>query len=75
MKPWVKTGLIWAAYMFIIMTFVYPYILPLFGLEDEESEKHPVARLVINAVVFTIAGLFIGYRNRNNKKVKKQIVF
>ena len=73
MKPWVKVGLIWSAYMFVIMTFVYPYILPLFGLEDEESEKYSIARIVINAAVLTIAGLFIGYKNRNNKKVKKQI--
>ena len=71
MKPWIKGGLIWAAFMFIIMTFVYPYVLPLFGFE-QEPEKHPVARIIINAVVFTIAGLLIAYTGRK-KGPKKQI--
>lgn len=61
-----------AVFLFVTMTFVYPYILPLFGFE-QEPEKHPVARIIINAVTSVVAGLWIGYSNRNNKKVKKQI--
>lgn len=72
MKPWVKTGLLWAAWMFIIMTFVAPYIMPLFGLE-EDTDKFSVLKMIINLVVFTITGLIVGYINRNNKKPKKQI--
>lgn len=72
MKPWVKAGLLWAAWMFVIMTFIWPYVLPLFGFENE-SEKHPVARIIINLVVFTIAGLIVGYTSRNKRKPKKQI--
>lgn len=72
MKPWIKTSLFMAVWMFIIMTFAIPYILPLFGLE-QQPQKHPAAKIAIDAVAALVTGFWIGYRNRNNKKVKKQI--
>lgn len=73
MKPWVKTGIFFAIWMFIFMTFIAPYLLVWIGLEDENEPKFPIAKLIISAIVYTIAGMFIGYINRNNKKIKKQI--
>ncbi len=74
MKPWVKTGLFFAIWMFVFMTFIAPYIFVLIGMQDEKEPKFPLAKIVINAVVFTIAGLYIGYRNSMKKKnPKKQI--
>lgn len=74
MKTWVKFGLIWAVWMFIIMTFVAPYVMVWIGLENESEPKFPTAKIIINAVVFLIFGLVFGYWNEKRKyKPKKQI--
>ena len=74
MKTWVKFGLIWAVWMFIIMTFVAPYVMVWIGLEGESEPKFPTAKIIINAVVFLIFGLIFGYWNEKRKyKPKKQI--
>ena len=74
MKPWVKAGLLWALWMFVFMTFVAPYILVWTGFQDENEPKFPLAKIVINAVVFTIFGLIFGYWNSKKKNgPKKQI--
>lgn len=73
MKPWVKAGLFWALWMFVIMTFVVPYIFVWTDPEDEEMPNFKISRIAISAVVFAVTGLLVGYLNRNNKKIKKQI--
>jgi len=74
MKPWVKTGLFCAGWMFAWMTFAAPYVFVWIGLQDEDEPKFSIGKLVVNTVGFTITGLIIGYINRNNnKKPKKQI--
>ncbi|MFP5436207.1 MAG: hypothetical protein ACLGH8_00290 [Bacteroidia bacterium] len=70
MKPWIKGGMLWAAWMFTIMTFVYPYIIKLF-FGDEDAFDHFGVRVVINAVVFSITGLYIGYRSQKKKNSKQ----
>lgn len=60
--------------MFVFMTFIAPYVMVWIGLEDESEPKFPTAKIVINAVVFTIGGLIFGYWNEKRKyKPKKQI--
>ena len=74
MKPWVKFGLLWALWMFAIMTFVAPYIYVGIGTQDESEPKFTLTKIVINAIVFTIGGLIVGYWNSKRKKEpKKQI--
>lgn len=74
MKPWVKSGLFFAVWMFVFMTFIAQYIFVWIGIQDEAEPKFPLSKIVINAFVFTVFGLYIGYKNRNNKKIpKKQI--
>lgn len=73
MKPWIKIGLFFAVWMFVFMTFIAPYILISMGLQDENEPKFPIAKLIISVIVYTIAGMILGYINRNNKKIKKQI--
>lgn len=73
MKPWVKTGLFFAMWLFIWMTFVVPYIFVWIGLKDENEPKFNVVKITISIVVYTIAGLIYGYVTRNRKNAKKQI--
>lgn len=74
MKTWVKSGLFFALWMFVWMTFIVPYIFVWIGLQDKDESKFSIGKLVINAVVFTIAGLIFGYWNFKRKyKPKKQI--
>lgn len=72
MKPWIKTGLFFAAWMTVFMTFIAPYISVWVGLEDEVIFDNNIPKIIISAVVYVIAGLIVGYINRNNKKPDKQ---
>ncbi|MDV6169829.1 hypothetical protein R1T16_15435 [Flavobacterium sp. DG1-102-2] len=72
MKPWVKFGLLWALWMIVFMVFVSPYLMVWLGF-DEVPEEQPPLKIAIFAVMLTIAGLIVGYVNRNGKKIKKQI--
>ncbi|MFP9113757.1 hypothetical protein ACLI1A_07425 [Flavobacterium sp. RHBU_3] len=71
MKPWIKTGIFWTLWMFTVMTFVFPYLVKLL-LGDEDAFDHFGVRVLINAVVFSITGLYIGYRSQK-KKARKQV--
>lgn len=71
MKPWIKTGIFWALWMFTVMTFVFPYLVKLL-LGNEDFIGHFWARGLINAVVFGLAGMYMGYRS-HKKKERKQI--
>ncbi len=52
-KNWIKSGLVWGLIMFVIMTFVFPFIF--------DSQKISWRMIIINAVVWTISGLSFGY--------------
>ncbi|MHA3788068.1 hypothetical protein ACX0HA_07650 [Flavobacterium hauense] len=74
MKLWIKAGLFWALWMFIIMTFAAPYVMVWIGLQDESEPKFPIAKIIINAIIFTIGGFIFGYWTFERKKrSKKQI--
>lgn len=75
MKPWVKTGLFYAIWMFVFMTFVAPYILVWTGFQDESELKFPMHKIIFNAVWWLIFGLAFGYWNhkKQTKGPKKQI--
>ncbi len=45
MKPWVKTGLFFAVWMFVWMTFAAPYIFVWIGLQDEDEPKFSIGSL------------------------------
>lgn len=51
-KNWIKSGLIWGAFMFILMVFVFPYF---------EAEEISLKRVLSAFVIWTIAGLGFGY--------------
>ena len=49
---WVRNGLLWGGMMYIVMTFVFPYI---------EGNEIPVKRMLINIPVWLFAGVGYGY--------------
>lgn len=61
LKKWQKAGLIWALWMFIILTFVWPYF---------NEEKITLQKTLIAIPIWIIGGLFVGYFNEKRKKAK-----
>lgn len=51
-ESWIKTGLKWAAFMYMTMTIAFPY----FNGQEITSK-----RLLSELVIWTIAGLMFGY--------------
>ena len=68
---WKKTGLSWGGFMFIIMSFVFPYF---------SGQEITLKSISLGAVIWTIAGLLFGYTMKIfmnkaiNKKVKNMAV-
>ena len=60
MKQWVKTGFVWGAVMFVIMTFVSPYLF---------NEEITLKRISINIFLWSVLGLLFGYATRKKNKV------
>lgn len=64
-KTWVIMGLIWGAFMFLMLSVIFPYFT-----KEEINQKS----LLIGIVTWTIGGLLYGYtmkiyyRKRNKKK-------
>ena len=52
-KNWIKTGLTWGAFMFIIITFGFPYFI--------DGQKITSKSILIGLIIWTIAGLVFGY--------------
>jgi len=73
MKPHVKVGLFFAVWMFVIMTFVMPYIFVWIGLQDADEPKFPLVKIIINVIVWTIFGFYMAYKSKNKNTPKKQI--
>mgnify|MGYP000403894076 CR=1 FL=1 len=63
MKPWVKKGLIWGSIMFVIMTFVFPYL---------QEQEITLSKVLFSVFLWSVMGLLFGYTLRNRiNKVKK----
>lgn len=63
MKPWIKTGLIWGAFMYIAMSIVFPFI-------DGELDWIEV---LIGIPFWAACGLIYGYivRRRDVRKTNE----
>lgn len=64
MKDWVKTGLGWAIWMFIMMTFIWPAI---------DGKEITLKSVIIGLVVWTLGGLVFGYAMRKKNKEKESV--
>ncbi|WNW00670.1 hypothetical protein RRF68_06560 [Tenacibaculum sp. HL-MS23] len=62
-QKWQKIGLAWALWMFVIMTFVWPYF---------DNEKVTLKDVLIGIPFWLIAGLIFGWTQRKNLKEKKE---
>ena len=51
-ENWMKSGLIWAAFMFLIMTFAFPIF---------DGEAITMQSVLVNAILWPLAGLGFGY--------------
>ena len=62
---WLKTGLIWGAFMFVIMTFIYPYF---------DGQEITWLRVGVGLVVWTLCGIGFGFamKNSSNKAINKR---
>lgn len=64
-KNWIKTGLSWGIFMFLMMTIVFPYLF---------NEAISTKSIVLGAVIWSIGGLAFGYTMKlsfNSKNTKK----
>jgi hypothetical protein len=52
MKDWVKFGLGWGIWMFLVMAFVWPLI---------DGEAFTLQKLVVKFIFWILAGLLYGY--------------
>lgn len=59
LKKWHKAGLGWGLWMFVIMTFVWPYF---------DGDEITLKRTLISFVIWTIAGFAFGWTMRHNHK-------
>ncbi|MEX2350024.1 MAG: hypothetical protein WD554_04030 [Flavobacteriaceae bacterium] len=65
-KSWVASGLNWGAFMFVLMSIVYPYFT---------GGEITLKTLVLGVVIWTIGGLGYGYTMKlyMNKKAKNKV--
>ena len=66
-RQWIKTGLIWGLFMFITMTFIFPYF------QDDEIT---MTSIYIGVPIWTLGGLGFGYTMHfyTKKKILKSKV-
>lgn len=51
-ENWLRNGLLWGVMMYLVMTFVFPYL---------DGKEIPVKRMLINIPVWIVAGIGYGY--------------
>lgn len=51
MKKWLKAGLFWGGFMFILMAFIFPYF---------SNEEITMQQVLMKFVFWTIGGLIYG---------------
>ena len=65
MKNWIKFGVIWGVFMFLILNVGFPLY---------DGDKLDIKRMVVSFPVWIIFGLIFGYMSRSRKNgPKKQI--
>jgi hypothetical protein len=70
-KKWIKTGLSWGGFMFIVMSILFPYF---------ENQEITIKNILVGLVLWTLGGFAFGYTmkifmNKTiNKKVKSAVV-
>lgn len=70
-KSWIKTGLSWGAFMFVVMSILFPYF---------ENQEITIKNIIIGAVLWTLGGFAFGYTmkifmNKTvNKKEKSEVI-
>ncbi|MGB1042162.1 MAG: hypothetical protein ACPGU6_02115 [Tenacibaculum sp.] len=62
MKKWQKVGLMWAIWMFVIMTFIWPLI---------KGEEITLQSILIGIPIWIIGGLFFGFSMRKRLEEKE----
>jgi hypothetical protein len=64
-RSWIKTGLSWGAFMFLIMSIGFPYF---------NGQKKTLKNLILGLVIWTIGGLGFGYTMKlfMNKTISKK---
>ena len=64
-KSWIKTGLTWGTFMFLIMTFGFPYF---------DGQEITLKSILIGLIIWTVAGLAFGYTMKifMNKTMNKK---
>lgn len=63
MKTWIKIGLLWGLFMFLIMNIIFPLL---------NSEKITLPRLLMGAVIWLIGGFLFGrvFKKPTKKQAK-----
>lgn len=59
MKSWVKFGLLWGAFMFLMINIVFPLW---------DKKEITATTFLIGLPIWLIAGILFGYVSRNRKK-------
>lgn len=59
MKSWIKFGLIWGVFMFLMMNIVFPLI---------DGNGLDIKRVLIGIPVWIVFGLIFGYVSRKKPK-------
>ena len=63
MKNWIKFGVIWGVFMFLILNVGFPLY---------DGDKLDIKRMVISFPVWIIFGLIFGYVSRSRKNTSKK---
>ncbi|MGY8909234.1 MAG: hypothetical protein ACKVIG_05135 [Flavobacteriales bacterium] len=59
MKKWIKVGLGWGIWMFVITVFIFPY----FG-----REEITIRSILLGIIIWPLAGLLFGFTMKKNFK-------
>ncbi|OYQ46334.1 hypothetical protein CHU92_01540 [Flavobacterium cyanobacteriorum] len=62
MKSWVKFGLVWGVFMFIMLNIVFPLL---------DGAQPELIKVLIGLPFWIIAGLIFGYVSRKRTKTKQ----
>jgi len=62
MKSWVKFGLIWGVFMFIMINIIFPLF---------DGETKSLKEMLVSLLLWLPGGLLFGYLSRNKKPQEK----
>lgn len=58
-KKWIKVGLAWGLWMFVIMSFIFPYF---------NKEDITIKSILLGLIIWSLAGLVFGYTMKKKFK-------